>query len=117
MTIQDYILGFATLITILSAIREIRKGPSESEQRVTASALGMMDKTILRLDAVEKEVKHLQAEIDKLEIEKDKLKTDVHALENENIKLKAGINILISQLEESGISPQWTPQLNYFSQS
>jgi hypothetical protein len=85
----EYIPTISLLLGLAIAIRELRKGPSETEARVTGSAVNVLDRVSKRLDDVEKELEELRAD---------------------NEWLMFGIDILVKQLQELGTTPLWTPR-------
>lgn len=85
----EYIPTISLVIGIALAIRELRKGPSETEARVTGTAVNVLDRVSKRLDDVEKELEELRAD---------------------NEWLMFGIDILVKQLQELGTVPLWTPR-------
>jgi len=94
-TILENIPTISLIIGIAIAIRELRKGPSETEARVTGSAVNVLDRVAKRLEEVEKELEELRAEMKKLDADYN--------------WYQVGLGILIEQLQEHGITPRWTP--------
>lgn len=95
MNIAEHIPTISLIIGIAIAVRELRKGPSESEARVTGSAVDLLAEYRQWKAVVDADMKVMREEI--------------KALRTENDWLKLGVSILVKQLQEHDIAPLWTP--------
>lgn len=75
---------------------------AEKEETVAHQAMELIDRLEKRISSLES---RLTAKTEQIAVMEEK----IVLMQTENIALKRGINVLIGQLEQSGITPMWNP--------